>query len=395
MDSTVTTWLAQHAHPVNLTDPIADLEPLDDLMTTATVVGLGETTRASREVLHLGLGVLRYLVERHGFRGLVIQDDRSVFADLNRWVHGDDSDVTELLKHAWIPWQNTTTIEILQWIRDYNAAHPADPVSLYGLSEPSTRPADYDRVVEAVAELDPGRANDVREHYAVIRTAHKLGEHVQLARGIHPGRPFVEHARQARDLVATLVPVPESVVTLTERIVGFHANSIAGGYDFAGMAAAAAAETLRLRKATGQRLAYWEGIAHTSVSSDLNMNSLSSTFASVGAHLRAELGDAYVSLYIGFEHGEIHDGERVPKPAADFVDSYLSTPEPDTYLVNLHHPAPEAVTRWLNGEHKIRVIAGVYNSDNDADHYIAANGLDTMFDAIIRTRTITPTEFLD
>lgn len=391
MTDTVTTWLADNAHPIDLTDP--DLRPLDDLMRQATVVGLGETTRAGVEVLQLGHAVLRHLVRQHGFRGLVLQDDRSVVADLNRWVHGADDDVVKLLEYAWIPWQNTTTIEILTWIRDYNTDHPDDPISLYGLTEPAARADDYDRVLDAITAVDPALAADIREHYAVIRTAHQLGEHVQLARGIHPGRPFVEHARQARHLLDGST-VSESILAVADLIVDFHAYSVAGGYDFTAAATSAATEILRLRQETGQRLVYWEGIAHTSVSHHLVLHSLASTTSSPGGWLRDELGEGYVSVYIGFQQGEIHDGQQVPPPAEDFVDTALSTPQHDTYLVNLHAPAPDEVTRWLRGDHKIRVIAGVYDPADDAEHYINGQDLATMFDAIIRTRAITPTTML-
>lgn len=141
--------------------------------------------------------MLRHLVRRHGFRELVLHDDRSVVADLNRWVHGADDDVAPRMS----PGHRGRTPRPSRSSPGFATTTPTtpdDPISLYGLTEPAALADDYDRALDAITTIDPALAADIREHYTV--TAHQFGEHVQLAGGIHPGRPFAEHARQARKM---------------------------------------------------------------------------------------------------------------------------------------------------------------------------------------------------
>ncbi|MFI9322674.1 hypothetical protein ACIGXI_23245 [Kitasatospora aureofaciens] len=62
---------------------------LDELAATAAgtaVVGLGESTRFSRETFEIRDRLFRRLVRNHGFRTLALQDSADAAADLDRYV---------------------------------------------------------------------------------------------------------------------------------------------------------------------------------------------------------------------------------------------------------------------------------------------------------------------
>lgn len=397
MNEAVTTWINRHATPLTEATPeaaLTDLAALTDVVGDATIVGLGQTTRAGREIMVLGHRIVRFLVERLGFRALAIQDDESVIADLDHYVLTGKGDATATLKLAWRPWQNTNTVEVVEWIRRYNIEHPDDPVRLHGLNPAVARLSDYDAVIKSVAQVAPEHHSALLGHYAPIRTAHHMGEHVQKARGVHPGRPFVEHARLARDLVASLSGLDADVLAKADLIVEFHANGILGDHDFDGEASRVAARLSKLHHEGGRRIVYWEGIANTAAG-PLWLNPFSTDIRNIGSRLRDELGSGYISVAMGFDRGEIHAGQRVPPPQGDFADARFGAAEPDTYLLHLHAPRPAEVNRWFAGRHKIRVVVGVYKPDDDADHYVLGEGLNRLFDAVVRTKTISPTTFID
>jgi NADPH-dependent FMN reductase len=60
------------------------------------------------------------------------------------------------------------------------------------------------------------------------RTAHQAEEHVQRARGTHPGRPFTEHAHDAPAIIEALPGRGEAVAEQMRLIVRYHESSVAG-----------------------------------------------------------------------------------------------------------------------------------------------------------------------
>lgn len=387
-------WIDANAHVLTATtaeEPLTDLEPLAGMVGDAAVVGLGESTRAAHEVMVLAHRVLRFLVQRSGFRTLALQDDSSVIAALDGYVRGGAGDLRTLLADMWRPWQNVEFAAVLEWLRAFNELRPHDMVGLVGLTPPGTRPAHYDEVAEHVRRVAPDRLGELLAHYDTIRTAHLNGEHVQRARGIHPGRPFVEHAEDAAQLVRSLPGGAGRVDELAELIAHFHATSVAAGYDFDAAAGAAADALLAEHRASDRKIVYWEGFAHTANARSVGLNAMDVRLPSVGARLRRHLGDRYLSMAIGFGSGTIHGGVVVPEPPAEFADAVLDSAAAERYLLDLHAPRGAAVAEWLRGPHKLRVIAGIYDPVRDAEHVVAAGALDEWFDVVLRVRSITPT----
>ncbi len=63
-------WIKQHALVLNTTDPNApldDLRPLQPLVGTASIVGLGEATHGSHEFFTMKQRLLEFLVQHMGF----------------------------------------------------------------------------------------------------------------------------------------------------------------------------------------------------------------------------------------------------------------------------------------------------------------------------------------
>ncbi|GAA3080809.1 hypothetical protein GCM10020000_78340 [Streptomyces olivoverticillatus] len=121
-----------------------------------------------------------------------------------RTYAGGEGSAESALDGAWRPWRTAEMAAALEWIRAFNEEHPDDPVRIFGVKPMQAQDADYDAVLEHVRESAPERLAEVASHLDPIRTAHRIDEHVQRARGTHPGRPFAEHARDALALIRSL-----------------------------------------------------------------------------------------------------------------------------------------------------------------------------------------------
>ncbi|GGL61335.1 succinoglycan biosynthesis [Streptomyces fumigatiscleroticus] len=381
----------------------ADVRPLsgaalDELAETiaasATIVGIGEATRFSRETFDTREKLFRRLVRHHGFRALAIQDSAGVAAGLDGYVRGGDGSAVSALDGAWRPWRTAEMAAALEWIRAFNEDHPDDPVRIFGVKPVQARPQDYDAVLEHVRESAPERWPEVAFHLDRIRTAHTTDEHVQRARGTHPGRPFADHARDALALVRSVPGADrtDGVLARMRLIVDFHERSVAGRGGYAGDADGWADAVSDWQRRTGARVAYWDGIAHTSAAPvSLGLSPERGAHPGVGALLRRRHGARYVSVAIGFHHGDLGVVD-VPEPAGDLIDAELGAMDPPDHWLDLRQ---DAVRRRWDGPARTRVISGVYDPSRDAAEHIAVASLADAFDVFIHIRRVSPVRWLE
>ncbi|WP_040870828.1 erythromycin esterase family protein [Nocardia exalbida] len=390
----VRAWLRGNAVAIDSSDPSSSGSDLDALIArlgAATVVGLGESTRFSRQTFGVRERLFRGLVERHGFRALAIQDSARSGARWDRFVTAGESDPETVLAGAWRPWRTEESVATLRWIRAWNLAHPEDPVRIFGVEPPRAESSDYDAVLDYVRRAAPDRFAAIDAHLAPIRTAHQVDEHVQRHQGIHPGRPFAEHAEDALALLAELPETSERATALAHArlILDFHRSSVAS-QGFARDERPSAETVLHRQRSTGAKIVYWDGLAHTT---SLPIVYDTAEFRGAGSHLRDHLGNGYVSVGIGFHHGDL--GMAVaPAPSPDLVDAALGEVELPAFYLDLGAAAPEPVRDWLTGPAKLRTISGVYDPAADATANIRLSSLAAAFDVLIHVRETTPVHWL-
>ncbi|WP_324192249.1 erythromycin esterase family protein [Nocardia puris] len=371
----VRAWLRANAVPLVDDGPVPAFDG-------ARIVGIGESTRFSRQITGLRQRWTRDLIEHHGFRALGLQDSARAGARLDAYVRAGVGDPVSVLDGAWAPWRTTETAEALRWLREFNTRHPDDMVTVFGVEPPAAEPSDYDLVRDHVYAVAPDRLPELEAHLTPIRTAHRIGEHVQRHQGIHPGRPFVEDAADALALVEALPDAPGTAEALAamRSIHHFHATSVAAGGAQANEHASA--ESIADHAASA-KVVYWDGIAHTSA---LPLGVGSAVFRGAGSHLRERFGAAYASVGIGFHHGDL--GVAVaPPPGPDLLESALGEFGLSAFSVDLRAGGLDAPAR-------MRVISGVYDPERDEDATAEVPSLSGAFDVIAHIRETAPVDWL-
>lgn len=391
-------WLRAQARPIFDTHSKStgsDIAVLTDQLGSATVVGLGESTRFSRETFGLRERVFRILVMEYGFRALAVQDGAHSGERLDAYVRTGAADPESVLAGAWRPNRTAEMAAALQWIREFNTEHPNDPVRIFGVEPPRAEPSDYDVVLDYVGQQAPDRLAAIESHLTPIRTAHQVDEHVQRHHGIHPGRPFIDSARDALALFEKLPTTAEfdNALTHLRLIVEFHANSVAGQGGFVRDERPAADRVIEWQRDTGAKIAYWDGIAHTAALPLGAGPAENSEFCGTGSYLREHFGAQYISVAIGFHHGNL--GLTVaPEPRSDLVDAALGEVKRPAFYVDLHSDASESIRQWLHGPAKLRTIGGIYDPAQDATAHITVHSLVDAFDVLVHIRETSPVHWL-
>ncbi|MET8774042.1 erythromycin esterase family protein [Nocardia sp. NPDC004654] len=390
-------WLRIAARPVADTEPGfvgPDLDELVETLGSATIVGLGESTRFSRQTYGVRERLFRSLVDRHGFRALAIQDSARSGERLDEYVRTGAGDPDTALAGAWRPLRTVEMVETLAWIRLFNQQHPDDPIRVFGVEPPRAEPSDYDAVLDYLRRIAPDRLAPAESHLNPIRTAHQIDEHVQRHQGIHPGRPFAEHARDALALLDGLPDTDEhrTAHAHARLIVEFHEHSVAGQGGFARDERPSAERVIAWQRETGAKIAYWDGIAHVSAQS-LGVGSAAGEFRGTGAHLRDHFGTDYVAIAIGFHHGDLGMAQA-PRPRPELVDALLGEVDLAAFSVDLRTAATESVDAWRHAPAELRTISGIYDPAKDAEAHIAVPSLAGAFDVLVHIRETSPVQWL-
>ncbi|MFI6768807.1 erythromycin esterase family protein [Streptomyces sp. NPDC050355] len=382
----------QHADVGPLSDATLD-ELAEKLAVATTIVGIGESTRFSRETFGVRDQLFRRLVQDHGFRALAVQDSAGVAAGLDEYVRVGEGSAQSALDGAWRPWRTAEMVATLEWIRAFNRDHPSDPIRIFGVKPAQAQPEDYDAILDHVRESAPERLAEVASHLDPIRTAHHTDEHVQRARGMHPGRPFADHARDALALIRSLPDTnhDDGILARMRLIADFHERSVAGRGNYAGDAEVWADVISDSQRRTGLRVVYWDGIVHTAATETvLGLAPERGPQPSVGSLLRERYGARYVSVAIGFHHGDLGVA-AVPEPAGDLIDALLGEVDLPAHWLDLRR---DAVRRQWDGPAKARVISGVYDPSRDAAEHLAVASLADAFDVLIHIRRVSPVRWL-
>ena len=114
--------------------PAGDLEPLRQIIGKASVVGLGEAVHTSGGFYQMKDRVFRFLVEGMGFRAFAIESPWTNADRVSAYVQSCEGSPEEALKGLFGVWQSTEVRDLVQWMCEWNRAHPKpkDRLQFYG-----------------------------------------------------------------------------------------------------------------------------------------------------------------------------------------------------------------------------------------------------------------------
>ncbi|MFD4475790.1 erythromycin esterase family protein [Streptomyces sp. NPDC058471] len=159
-------WLDRHAHPLDASDPLGELEdlrPLADAVAGVGIVALGVGSRATHELSVVQHRMLRFLVEEQGFRSLVLEGEDPARLGLDAYVLTGAGDPEALLSEARSFLRTGEILDVLRWMRGHNERNPHDPVQLAALPLRSLPPGG------GLAEVERALADDTIRWYEGTR----------------------------------------------------------------------------------------------------------------------------------------------------------------------------------------------------------------------------------
>ncbi|WP_437302285.1 erythromycin esterase family protein [Sorangium sp. So ce388] len=186
-----TAWVIREATPITTTDPVeddADMEAFGDLLGSAKVAGLGESAHVLHELNQMRIRLLKYLVERKGFRAIVLESGIIEGRLAERYVQGDPDITVEDAMIGGFTHGAGLYEEVrgmLEWMRTYNASQrdADDNVHYYGMDLTVRGDAPVtalELLAPYLAKVDPAYAEaEFSELLSLAERANQVTEEVQ------------------------------------------------------------------------------------------------------------------------------------------------------------------------------------------------------------------------
>ena len=394
-------WIAAHAAALATAEPghgFADLAALGALVGKARIVGLGEATHGTREFFQLKHRVLEYLVATQGFTVFALEADQAECRAINDYVLGGAGDPKVALDglYKW-PWDTDEVLDLIAWMRTWNAAHRAK-VQFAGFDMLTSRVA-YAAVADYLAQVDAAAAPGLLAPVTV------LGRHTASAAiapftqaqvdGLLAGlgalrAAFDKNARGwAKRTSLAACDQARHDVTLLEQATARYLAARAGQGDGQIRSRAMADNLLWIldHQPAGARIVAWAHNSHVALvrrtpSAPDNLN--------MGGYLHAKLQTGYRAIGFLFSQGAfqiwtakprtgLNEVTIGPPPASDATVPFAQTGKPLLFL-DLHAiPARGPIHDWFLAPHPIREAGVTFTSESDMSRPTV---LPQLFDAV-------------
>ena len=117
----------------------SDLAPLGEIVGDASVVALGESMHTSKGYYQAKHRVFQYLVEEKGFRVMAFESNWTPALDIEEYVQTCDGDPAAIVvDNLLYTWTGQSVADLVQWMCEYNQAHPDDKVHFFGFDVQQT-----------------------------------------------------------------------------------------------------------------------------------------------------------------------------------------------------------------------------------------------------------------
>jgi erythromycin esterase-like protein len=148
-----------------------DYEPLLQSIGDRQLVLIGEASHGTQEFYQVRAELTRWLIEHKDFRSVAVEADWPDALRVHRYVQSasDDVDADAALSDfkrfpQWM-WRNTVVLEFVEWLREFNRAHPTSQTGFYGVDLYGLH-ASIAGVLNYLNEVDPAAARRAQQRYA-------------------------------------------------------------------------------------------------------------------------------------------------------------------------------------------------------------------------------------
>jgi len=408
-------WLHDNGTVLATTDPeaaLTDLDPLEEMIGSAHVVGLGEDTHGTREFFRMKHRILEKLVEDLGFTYFAIEASSPEADDLDHYVMTGEGNAADLLSrlHFWT-WNTQEVLDMIEWMRDWNAtASEAHKVHFLGFDMQYPGNA-MDSIEAYVARVDPDAAGYVGERYECLGPFRNTAGSAPDPSGYSALSSTAKSAcatalQEVYDMIASHAAAYEAASSIARYEAVLHAARLVQQFETVASVANQGSATGRARDAAMAENVEWIR-EHAPPNAKIvlwahngHVNSITGT---MGGHLRSEYGSEYVNLGFLFGRGSFNAVSSasgglqvctVGDPPTNSIEAIFTATGAQLLMLDTREIASGGgAAAPLLGPIPARSIGSTYNSSAE-QAYFQPMLLPDDFDLLIYLSTSSPSTLL-
>lgn len=365
----------------------SDLKPILRASGAARVVAMGEGTHGTSEFFGLKDRVFRYFVEHGNVTIFARETNWSDGANIDRYLQTGEGNLRDLLYATGAQSNNQETLELLQWMRAYNVAHP-HALHFFGIDMQAPEAAAA-AVVAFYRQYDPANAATVGQGEACVNL---------------PVLKMVETLRSKADgpkCVASTRAVFAGLASDARLLAAAGHDAYLEAYHAADVAQEAAvmwsqreflSQAGERDRAMAHNVQWMLGALYPHSRAFLSAHNGHVATADLapwtpmGTYLRAALKANYFAIGQTFDHGSLFVYEAAPAnvpPAQGNASEVIFRQAIAPFFLDFATvPKSTPLGRWLAQPHGLRTIGGVLKA-TDVPTDEPAVPLTSAFDAII------------
>jgi erythromycin esterase len=389
------------------------LQPLQQIVGSASIVGLGEATHGSHEFFTMKQRLLEFLVEKMGFTMFAMEGSWSAGEQINAYVLTGQGDAANVLGqfHFWT-WNTQEVLALVKWVRAYDAdkSH-IQKVRFAGFdSHQFIETITFDHVTQYLQTVDAQSAARVTSLYQGL--PQYLASNAQVSPSTQ--QQHAAHAQQVYDLLKqheTQYEARSSLQAFAQALqearvvvqgVQFLSYKLQDPQSLAQQRDAFMAENIAWLHAQadgGGKLVLWAHNGHIQTVAQAG-------YTSMGMYLRERYQSQYLAIGTSFyqgsfnAHGVDNTGQFTPLQSftvqASVQESYndmFGHTGFSLYALDLRHIPGGEVRQWMNGPRGFLTIGSVYDSAA-SDTYYDSVSLPQCFDVIIHIQKVTASQLI-
>lgn len=389
--------------------PLDDMATLRDVLSDATVIGMGESTHGTRECFRFKHRLFRFLVEELDYRLFAIEANFSETLALNDYVVDGEGDPRDGLAGIYFwTWDTEEVLALVEWMREYNADRPrAERLRFYGIDAQYMVGAAV-ALSEYIATVDPDYLATVEEDCDAL-AGDTLYTHDLDGDAAADAQTELDRATDlAADLDARFEAHEDAYVDASsrsefelarrhcrtlEQAATVKQGSLDGDEGVAYEARdRAMAENVAwlLDHEEEDRIAVW---AHDGHVRDGELETSDWAAETMGSNLRTAFGDDYYSLSLQFARGEfqVYDSESdsatrvvsIADPPSESLPVLFETLDADAAVLDLRSLGERStLAEFLDTPRGVHSIGAMFDADDYPGDYVPEYDLREIFDGV-------------
>lgn len=372
----------------------------------AHIVGLGEATHGTHEFFAAKTSLIRYLVEKLGFRVVAFEAPPFASEPIDAYIQTGQGNPAHLLAQlGYWTWNTQEVLDLIVWMQEYNQTLPAgNKVHFTGFDLPQTGlPGIIDAIVAYFQKVDPDKPAQVQSSLSCLRN-NDLGAYASLPPATRKecqanlqkisddfsGKRAAFIASSSKE---AYIRINLAIKSLVQIAVYFDQKPT----DTGPVRDQFMADNIRdLRDQFGEqaKMILWGHNVHIGANRYVLQDK-----GTTGDILKAWYGEGYYPIGFVFSTGSFNalpwdKPHQVLPPPQDSYEAFFQEAELPSFFLSLGGIDPlSEIDGWLQGPHCIRSIGAVYE-DAKPENYWDVDYLIKEYDAIIYFEVTTPSKML-